>query len=191
MKTTTTLFLLATLLGLTSGCKTPLPTGSTSVKSPWNSFSEAKSSYDQIIPNQTTEVDLKKLGYDPFVNPGIKILSYLDVMQRFVPNSSVRAEMVPSEVRKFIETRDGYSAYELDLNYTKSERYGNTLADMLSFSRKTKETGWNFRAIIVTNNNVVVYKVWSGQPNIERYDDKIKPLGPLQTLDDIRPPIPF
>ncbi|MSU28411.1 MAG: hypothetical protein EXS27_10920 [Pedosphaera sp.] len=191
MKTTPTLFLLTVLLAFPSGCKTSLPTDSTSVKSPWNSFSEAKSSYDQIVPHQTTEVDLKKLGYDPFVNPGIKMLNCLDVMQRFVPNNSVRMEMVATEVRKLIETREGYSAYELDLNYTKSERCGNALADALSFSRKTKEPGWNFRAIIVTNNNVVVYKIWSGQPCIERYEDKARPLGPLQTLDDIRPPIPI
>lgn len=191
MKTPVALFLLIGLFAFTSGCKTSLPTGSTTMKSPWKNFSEVKLSYDQIVPYQTTEVDLKKLGYDPFENPSIKILNYLDVMQRFVPNSSVRMEMVPPEVRKLIETREGYSAYELDLNYTKSERYGNTLSDMLSFSRKTKETGWNFRAIIVTNNNVVVYKIWSGQPLIERYDDRIKPLGPLQTLDSIRPPLPF
>jgi len=43
----------------------------------------------------------------------------------------------------------------------------------------------------VLNRGKVVYKVWSGEPNLERYETKKKPLGLLQELDGVmRPPSP-
>ena len=63
---------------------------------------------------------------------------------------------------------------------------------MLAFNRKTRKTGWNFNALIVLNRGKVVYKLWSGEPNLERYETKKKPLGPLQELDGVmRPPSPY
>ncbi len=58
-------------------------------------------------------------------------------------------------------------------------------------SRNRFSCNSTIRAAIVTNNNVVVHKIWKGQPTIERYDDKAEPFGPLQTLNNPRTPIPF
>jgi hypothetical protein len=71
----------------------------------------------------------------------------------------------------------------LDLTVVTSQRYGNLALDMLAFNRKTHETGWNFKALILLNHDKVLYKLWSGQPNLDRYEQKKKPLGPLQELD--------
>ena len=63
--------------------------------------------------------------------------------------------------------------------------------DIFGFLRKTREKGWNFKALIVLNRGTVVYKLWSGELHLERYEKKKKPLGPLQELDAVfRPPLP-
>jgi hypothetical protein len=35
--------------------------------------------FDQITLGQTTSSDLKEPGFDPFENPNIKLLNYLDI----------------------------------------------------------------------------------------------------------------
>ena len=59
-------------------------------------------------------------------------------------------------------------------------------------NRKTRETGWNFKALVVLNCGKVVYKLWSGGPGLERCETKKKPLGPLQERDStVHVPSPY
>ena len=88
--------------------------------------------------------------------------------------------------------KDNCQAYELDLTVTRSKRYGNLFLDTFAFNRKTRETGWNFKALVVLNCGKAVYRLWSGEPNLERYETMKKPLGPLQELDGtIHVPSPY
>jgi hypothetical protein len=64
-------------------------------KSPWNSFKQAMSAYDKIILNQTTIEELQQLGFNPYSTPNVKILSYLDILQKFMPTNSVKLEHLP------------------------------------------------------------------------------------------------
>jgi len=105
------------------------------------------------------------------------------VMSRFLPNNSIQKADLPASVRECLEAKADCQAYELDLTVTHSKRYGNLFLDIFAFNRKTHETGWNFKALVVLNCGKVVYKLWSGEPNLERYETKKKPLGPLQELD--------
>jgi hypothetical protein len=67
----------------------------------------------------------------------------------------------------------------------KSKRYGNALLDITGFVKKTHETGWRFKGLLLIRNGVAVYKLSSGQPNQDRYEKKVRPLGPLQEVDSI------
>jgi len=186
------LFICVAFIVLSTSCRSLFSSGSTTVKSPWKTFTDAKAAFDQIVPGQTTTNELKALGFNPFTNPNVKILTYLDVMSRFLPNVSIRKEDLPRPVCDCLEAKDNCQAYEVDLTVTQSKRYGNLFLDMLAFNRKTRETGWNFNALIVLNHDQVVYKLWSGEPNLERFETKKKPLGPLQELDGaVRPPSPY
>src|SRR5437879_4286719 len=92
---------------------------------------------------------------------------------------------------RVLPTKNDCQAFELDLTVTQSKRYGNLFLDIFGFLRKTRETGWNFKALIVLNRGTVVFKLWSGEPHLERYEKKKKSLGPLQELDSlVRPPSP-
>jgi hypothetical protein len=149
-------------------------------KSPWETFDEAKSAYDSIILNTTTTTDLKALGYDPYNTPNVRILSYLDILQKFNPNNSVKSEDLPPTVKACLDSREACLAYEASPNFSSSERVGNVVLDLLKFKRERVVTGWSFNALIVIDHGIVVYKIWNGQPMIDQKTLRKNPLGPLQ-----------
>ena len=125
------------------------------------------------------------MGFDPHQTPNVKILTYLDIIQRFIPNASITLNDLQEDVRACIESKDCCHAYELDLEMTDSKRYGNLVLDMFGFNRKTKTTGWTFKALIIVKDDVVAYKLRSGEPNVDKLEKKTKPLGPLQEIDNV------
>ena len=76
-------------------------------------------------------------------------------------------------------------AYEVDLCITQSHRYGNVALDMLAFDRQTRETGWSFKALVLLEHDRVTYKLWSGEPNVDRLQRKKQPLGPFQEIEGL------
>lgn len=168
-----------------SGCAFLLPRSQTTVKSKWQSFAEAKLAFDRIIPGQTQTNELAGLGFDPASNPNVRILTYLDIQQRFLPNPSITKADLDPAVRTFIDAREKAEAWEVEINNANSKRYGNAFLDVTGFVKKTHETGWQFKGLLLLHDGRVLYKLSSGQPNVNRYDKKIRPLGPLQELDSI------
>lgn len=158
-----------------------LPKGEDKIKSPWKSFAQAMESFNQIELHKTTQDDLRKLGFDPYSIPNVHILSYLDIIQKFVPNNSVKLKDLPPSVRKCLAGRESCIAYEALPGISKRKRVGSLFMDLLKFKRKTIKTGWKFNALIVLDHGVVVYKIWSGQPMIDQEGLEKRPLGPLQS----------
>lgn len=173
------------LLFLAPGCSFLLPTSQTTAKSKWHTYGEAEAAFDRISPGATATNELADLGFDPSANPNVRILTYIDVMQRFMPNESITKDDLDPSVRAFIEGRERGQAWEVDVNIAKSKRYGNVLLDLAGFVRKSHDTGWQFKGLLLIREGRVVYKLSAGQPNVDRYDKKVRPLGPLQELDSI------
>jgi hypothetical protein len=65
------------------------------------------------------------------------------------------------------------------------KRTGSAFLDLLNFRRRTHETGWKFKALFVIHHNLVVYKLWSGIPKIDRRSGAENPLGPIQEPTDV------
>jgi len=177
--------LLTVLLLLAPGCSFLLPTSQATAKSKWRTYGEAEAAFDRIAPGATSINELADLGFDPLANPNVRILTYVDIIQRFMPNQSITKDDLDPSVRAFIEGREGGQAWELDVNIVKSKRYGNVLLDLAGFVRKSHDTGWQFKGLLLIREGRVVYKLSAGQPNVDRYDKKVRPLGPLQELDSI------
>jgi len=175
----------ASLVLFTSGCSSLLPRSHTLTKSKWDSYAEAGAAFERIILGETTTNDLGRLGLHPAENPNVKILTYLDLIQRFMPNQSITKEDLDEAVRACIEARDKSEAWEIELRDLKSRRYGNALLDVTGFVRKTHETGWQFKGLLLIRDGRVVYKLVSGLPQVDHYDKKVRPLGPLQEFDNI------
>lgn len=170
---------------LTAGCGGLLPKTVKVVRSPWSSFAEAKAAYDRIIPLKTDQAELKSLGFDAYTVPNVKILSYLDIMQRFMPNDSIKPEKLDDGVRNCIEARSACYGYEVLPEQIHGERTGNFWADFFNFKRVSVETGWSFNALIILKNDHVVFKLWSGTPVVDTQQERTNPLGPLQDSGDL------
>jgi len=179
------LALLLSLAAIFSSCSTTslLPRQQKIVVTPWNSFGEAKSTFDRIIPYQTKKNELEELGFAPPVTPNIQILNYLDIMERFMPNQSITIEDLALGLQDCLADQEQCMAYEIIIRKFDSQRFGNVFLDLFNFRRKTTVSGWDFRALIVIKNNLVVYKLSSGTPNTDELHDSKNPLGPLQSSD--------
>ena len=178
--------ILVTMLALlASGCSFLLPASRATAKSNWRSFSEARAAFDRIVPGATATNELPALGFDPAANPNVRILTYLDIIQRFMPNQSITKDDLDASVRAFLEHREQGEAWEIEVNDVKAKRYGNAFLDVTGFVKKTHETGWQFKGLLLIREGRVVYKISSGLPNVDRYDKNVRPLGPLQELDGL------
>lgn len=166
-----------------AGCGNALPREEDNVHSRWNSFEEAMADYEKIVPFETTRKELTELGFDPYTQPNIRILSYLDIIQRFMPNQSISMDDLDEAVSFCIKSRAKCIAYEAHPQKTKSKRVGNVALDLMTFKRRTLRSGWSFYALILMNDGIVVYKVWSGEPIVSGEKIRKNPLGPLQGLD--------
>jgi hypothetical protein len=164
------------------GCSNLLPTVEQTTESKWKNYEETKQSFDKITPGKTTSGELKELGFDPFVNPNIKLLNYLDITRIFIPNESIRMADLHPDIRICLKAKIACRGYEISPKITHSERYGNVVLDIFNFRRKTRTTGWRFQGLIILNGELVVYKLESGEPKILELEDRENPLGPLQDI---------
>jgi hypothetical protein len=185
MKAFTMCLLYLALVLTTTGCKSLFSSTSQRSRTPWQTFDDAQTAYDKVIPHKTTVTELKSLGFDPLATPNIKILTYLDLIQRFIPNASITLQDLQPDVRDCIESKDCCHAYEMELELTDSKRYGNLALDVFGFNRKTRTTGWRFKALVIVKDDIVAYKLRSGEPNVNRLEQRKKPLGPLQEMDNV------
>jgi hypothetical protein len=175
---------IATLV-LAAACSGPLPKTSEVAESPWQSFDEAMAAYESIVPLETTAEDLKAMGYDPFTSPNVRVLSYLEVIERFMPKDAIHVEDLDAALRNCIEAGSNCWAYEVTPHFVHKEREGNVVLDIFGFKRTTVTTGWSFAAIVVLKSDMVQYKIWEGTPSIMEEKTATKPLGPLQEVEDI------
>jgi hypothetical protein len=91
---------------LSSGCSFLLPTSQATAKSKWHSFREAEAAFERILPGATATSELAALGFDPSTNTNVRILTYLEIIQRFMPNQSITKEDLDPSVRSFIDSRE-------------------------------------------------------------------------------------
>lgn len=169
---------------LLAGCGSVLPSKQVVTPSPWQSFDAAMTSYDQIVPGETRVTELTQIGFEPMRTPNMRRLNYVELTEMFLPNASVQRSDLDPALRGCLEARDACYAYEVRPGVTRNKRHGNAALDIFGFRRETTTTGWQFSSLIVVNDDTVVYKLWSGEPNIQREDSEKKPLGPLQNVGE-------
>jgi hypothetical protein len=89
---------------------------------------------------------------------------------------------VPEGIRACIKAQEACQGFFMEPKQLKKKRVGNFMLDFMNFKRETVTTGWRFGALIVIVDNKVVYKQWSGSPNIQEESVHRNPLGPLQSI---------
>ena len=172
------------LLTLTTGCQSLFLSNRSSTQSRWTNWDEINISFNKIAQGHTTVSDLKRMGFDPSVSPNIKIMPYVDIVPIFMPNPNIHIGDLPIGVRIYVEANTNNCAYMVELQDVLEKRHGSLLLDIFGFKRLTHQSGWRFKGLILIKGDVVVYTLSSGDPNISADENKIRPLGPFQELDD-------
>ncbi|MFA6313492.1 MAG: hypothetical protein WCV99_22070 [Sterolibacterium sp.] len=161
-------------------CGELLPRSEAITDGPWRTYEEAQQAFERIVPHQTTVTGLRVLGLDPESNPNITILLYSELLGRYVINPSILASPLDAGVLECLRVGNRCRGYEVDYHVTRRKRYGNFLADLFNFRRKTEIVGWRFKAMVLVADDIVVYKATGGQPAIHEFEESNNPLGPLQ-----------
>ncbi|HZX28092.1 MAG TPA: hypothetical protein VFF16_13545 [Telluria sp.] len=165
---------------LCAACSGMLPDSNKEPVVPWTSYGEAEAAFGRILPNRTTLPQLKALGFDPQRVPNMTILSHADLLRRLEAMVNFEGSKLDPAIRRCVDARQACFGYHIELQKIERERVGNFFLDFLNFKRVTNVRGWSVDALILISNNVVVYKSWSGKPNISEVEQERHPLGPLQ-----------
>lgn len=163
-----------------TACSGLLPKAQQEVNNRWQSFDDAKHSFDQIVPYRTDLDTVRKLGFDPVKTPNIKILNFSQVVRTVLPTPVPNGVPIPPGILDCMNARERCIGYLIEPSRIDRKRQGSFLLDFLNFKRHTVTTGWKFGALIVTIDGTVVFTQWSGTPNIQETEDQKNPLGPLQ-----------
>ena len=163
-----------------SGCADLLPHSKEDVRTPWPSYSDAQAMFDRIVPYTTSMAELKASGIDPEKTPNVAILSHADLLRKITAGSSIDIRSLNPELQSCLMENKSCIAYEIEQTHLDRKRFGNFWLDFLSFHRRVDISGWQFDAIVVVRNARVIYKLWSGKPNIQQLQEERNPLGPLQ-----------
>ena len=123
-----------------------------------------------------------RLGIDPAQLPNTTILSYADIVQRFVPLVADGRPDLDSGILACLAARDACRGWQLNAAAISKVRTGAFFPDFVNFRRRTETTGWRFNALILLAGDVVVYRAWGGQPMVNDLDIQTNPLGPLQDI---------
>jgi hypothetical protein len=159
-----------------------LPHKSDNANETFKTYTDVEAAYRGIIPGHTKASELTGLGFDAADQPNVEVLSYLGVIERFMPRDSISFDHLAHPVQSCIEAQDRCSAYVFRPAQLEQERTGNIILDLLGFERTTHDHGWSAEVVLLVQDGRVAYKVMSGRPNIQGYHDDIQPLGPLQDL---------
>ncbi|TAK97757.1 MAG: YceK/YidQ family lipoprotein [Verrucomicrobia bacterium] len=170
---------------LLNGCASMFSSTHSATETKWKSYAQVELAFSLIEPGRTTAGQLKQMGFDPTSLPNIKVLTYVDVMVLFMPNPSITPAQLPPAVRECIDAKEHGHAYAVELSDIRTKRHGNVFLDMFGFKRNTHESGWRFRGLILLKDDLVLYKLSSGEPSVSKEEQRKKPLGPLQELDTV------
>lgn len=157
-----------------------LPHETKQASNSFQTYDQVQAAYTDVVPGQTRLTDLPKLGFDTATTPNVEILSYLGVIERFMPRSTMSFDHLAPQVQSCIESQDRCSAFVFHPQHVESRRMGNLFLDILGFERQTVDSGWSAEVVLLMQDGHVAYKVMSGRPRIEDTHDSITPLGPLQ-----------
>lgn len=175
------------VVALLGGCADLLPKGRSEIGTPWQSFDDGKRVVESILPFTTRRADLAEMGLDPYKNPSMTLLNYSDILQRFAVGNVLRADELDPGIAACLKGGKRCTGYALAVRKVRTDRTGNFWLDSLRFDRRTETTGWSFNALILLVDDLVVYTLYGGQPNIREQEVSRNPLGPLQGWGDAVP----
>ncbi|MEI9995683.1 MAG: hypothetical protein WDM91_13895 [Rhizomicrobium sp.] len=159
-----------------------LPSQSEIGDSSFESYKSVNDAFDRIALRQASVSDLAGLGFDAQHTPNVAVLSYLEIVEHFMPNSSMAFDKLDPAVQDCIMARSACEGYVFKVEHHAYQRSGSLFLDLFGFSRTTTETGWTAQVLVLVQNGRVTHKLLSGEPNVRIVRGDVQPLGPMQNL---------
>lgn len=159
-----------------------MPEETNLVQSPFENYDDAYLAFQKVSVKETTLGQLFNSGYDVSTFPNVQSLSYLDLIERFLPHDSITFADLDPALRACFEAKLTCRGYQLTPSHIEEERIGSVMLDVFNFKRTAVKTGWQAEAIFVLHDDVVVYKLWSGTQRLSETHQQRNPLGPFQNL---------
>lgn len=148
------------------------------------SYDAVESAYDKVNVGETNTQQLAQLGFNVKTEPNVETLSYVTVMQRFMPDPAIRFESLPPPVQKCFNAEDHCSAMLFHPVKGHAQRTGGVVPDFLGFERVSVDTGWTAEVLFLVEDGTVVYKLFQGKPKTQEVQDLVQPLGPATNLGE-------
>ena len=76
----------------------------------FQTYNEVQAAYARIVPGETRESELTTLGFNAQLQPNAEVISYLGVIERFMPRDSIRFDHLAAPVKACIEAQERCSA---------------------------------------------------------------------------------
>lgn len=162
-----------------------LPTQSEIGSSAFKSYSAVHTAFNQIALRRTSMQDMASMGFDAENTPNVQVMSYLEIVERFMPNSSMAFDKLDPAVQDCIMARSSCEGYVFKVAHHDFVRSGSLFLDLFGFVHTTTETGWTAQVLVLVQNGQVTHKLLSGEPRVEIVRDDIQPLGPMQNLGGV------
>lgn len=166
-------------LGL-SGCAGLLPRSANDMPSTFVDFAAAQHALETIVPFHTSIEDLPTLGFDPRSGSNVTQIPYPEITTRLAPNPAVPLDAMDPGIRRCILAQTACRGYAFRFGEQHRTRSGDFWLDFLSIKRITHITGWQFDALVVVGDGVVLFRNFGGEPKTERTERQFNPLGPFQ-----------
>jgi len=157
-----------------------LPQSTTLHNAGFETYESVMVAYEAVEPGVTPSAQLPSLGFDISTGPNTEVLNYLGVIERFMPREAIKLEDLAPAVRTCILGQHYCTGYVFKPSWRVDQRQGNVALDALSFRRVTVTTGWSAEVVLLVQDDVVTYKLFSGQPRQDATSLRVQPLGPLQ-----------
>ena len=159
-----------------------LPSQSEIGTSQFDSYASVNKAFSQIALRQSSVSDLADLGFDAQHTPNVAVLSYLEIVERFMPNSSMAFDKLDPAVQDCIMARSNCQGYVFTVDHKEYQRSGSLFLDLFGFEHTTTETGWSAKVLVLVQDGHVTHKLLSGEPNVRIVREDMQPLGPMQNL---------
>ena len=159
-----------------------LPSQSEIGETTFDSYSSVRQAFDKISLRKSSVSDLSMLGFDSQHTPNVAVLSYLEIVERFMPNSSMAFDKLDPAVQDCIMARTSCEGFVFNVEHHEFQRSGSLFLDLFGFEHLTTETGWTAQVLVLVQDGHVTNKLLSGQPNVRIVRDDVEPLGPMQNL---------
>lgn len=166
---------------LAAGCTSLLPRGSSTSPTPFASYAQAEAAAARIVPFETRVEQLKALGFDVDGGWNVTAIPYPDLLARLVPYSGVPMDSLDPGIRECIGAREACRAWVFHFEQMQRQREGPFLADFFNVRRVTQVKGWAADVLVVASGGKVLFRNVSGQPQTDRTERQINPLGPFQS----------